>query len=112
MSCMPARYDFAVYEGVDCKILKTTNNTDITGATIAFTATKERGSASPDIEITGVIEDAATGKYHIPLAGANTEGMVTDKVIPLYYDVLITLANGDIEAETFGVIQLNPRASA
>lgn len=112
MSCMPARYDFAVYEGVDCKILKTTNNTDITGATIAFTATKERGGASPNIEIAGVIDDATSGKYHIPLAGTDTEGLVIDKTVPLYYDVLITLSNGDIEAETFGVIQLNPRASA
>lgn len=110
MSCVPAVYDFSIYEGLDCKILKTTNNEDLTGATIAFTATSDRGSPTPEIEIAGVIDDAATGKYHIPLSKSDTEGLVTNKALSLYYDVLITSSGGDVSGDTRGTIILNPRA--
>lgn len=106
MSCMPARYNFDLYEGVNCKILQTTNGENLTGATIQFTASKTVNSKTPEISIAGVIDDATTGKYHIPITPSDTDGLATEQCVNLYYDVLITKQDGSVEADTCGMIKL------
>ena len=111
MACMPARYDFAIYEGVDCKALKTTLNKDISGATITFTAAPKTDSSSPILEISGVVDDDASGQFHIPITASQTSTLASDGQLKLVYDVFITIS-GENESPLFGVVTLNPKVKA
>lgn len=111
MSCMPAQYDFMVYEGVDCKALQTTIGTSITGSTITFTAA-ESFDSTPLITITGVIDDGAAGKFHIPFTAADTEGKATTTPKKLVYDVFIEVAGQGKMSPIFGNFTIHPKVKA
>ncbi len=111
MACMPARYDFSVYEGADCKALQTTLNKDITGATIAFSAAPTSDASSLTLDITGVIDAASTGKFHIPFSASDTDGEATGEILKLKYDVFSTIG-GETEPLLYGTLQIHPKVKA
>ncbi|AUR88973.1 hypothetical protein NVP1231O_21 [Vibrio phage 1.231.O._10N.261.49.F8] len=106
MTCMPGSYNFELYEGADCEILKTTTTEDLAGATIQFNLAMEPNSSSPLLSKAGVIDDESAKKYHIPIAASDTDGLGSGDRLKLRYDVFITLADGTKVPDTYGVITL------
>lgn len=116
MSCMPGRYDFPLYEGDNCEQQYTYTAPDgspinITGYTIKLTAKKAIADVSPFFEVTGVIEDAAAGKFKVPFLPAVTKGKSLGQVQRLKYDLQLTTGTGEIETITFGDITLYPEVT-
>ena len=111
MACMPARYDFSVYEGADCKALQTTLNKDITGASIAFSAAPTSDASSLTLDLVGVVDNATTGKFHIPFDSSDTDGEASGEILKLKYDVFATIG-GETEPLLFGTLQIHPKVKA
>ena len=116
MSCMPAKYDFAIYEGDNClKYFTYTddmdNPVDLTGATIKLTAKEDITQSTSFVESNGVIDDAATGEFHIPFIPSQTKGLISHKEKTLSYDIQVTQSDGKIHTLLFGNLKIYPEVT-
>ena len=117
MSCMPARYDFSIYEGDNCSKYFTYTDeqnqpVNLTGATIKLTAKESASSSTAFITSDGVIDDAPNGDFNIPFIPSQTKGLINHEEKTLVYDLQITQSDGKIHTILYGNLKVHPEISA